>query len=217
MGKIMYWDNDEIQKGNPSLTLPNLRIIPIYRGDGSGTTYIFSEYLTKVNSLWKEEIGVTGKIKLPSGFSVIGSKSVAQVVQQIPGSISYISLGYALANDLKVAAIKNKKKQFIIPNLKSISAAANVDIPDDTRIFCSNTTAREGYPIAAFTWLICYKEQRYKGRKIESAIALKEFLFWMIKEGQAYTEPLGYAKLPKKAKIKALKQINRVTYNNKRL
>ena len=217
LGKIINWNDDEIQDINSSLVLPNLRIIPIYRRDGSGTTYILSEYLTKVNDAWKEEMGVGGKLILPTGLGVKGSKNIAKVIQQIPGSISYISLGYALANNLKVAAVENQKNHFIMPDLASISAAANVKMPDDTRIFCSNTDAEKGYPIAAFTWLICYKEQNYNGRGKDKAIALKKLLSWMITEGQSYTEPLGYARIPEAAKMKALNQINSLTYNRNKI
>ena len=142
---------------------------------------------------------------------------MAGLVKQLPGSIGYVELIYALQNNMPVGAIKNKKGSFISPNLESTSLAANVAIPDDTRVSLTDTDAQEGYPIAGFTWIIVFKEQNYNQRTIDKAQENVNLLWWMTHEGQKYVEPLNYAPLPEAAVKKAEVLIKSITFNGKPL
>ena len=151
----------------------------------------------------------------PTGLGAKGNPGVAGLIRQIPGSIGYVELIYAEKNGMPVALIQNKAGNFIKPTLKSISAAANIDLPADTRVSITNTDAPNGYPISSFTWIIFYQEQHYQGRTKEQAQTLAKLLWWMIHEGQKYTEDLLYARLPERAVKKAEAIIRSMTYDGK--
>jgi phosphate transport system substrate-binding protein len=214
LGKIKKWNDPKIASANPGIKLPDLAISVVRRADGSGTTYIFSEYLSKVSSEWKEKIGTGKSLNWPQGhIGQKGNPGVAGYVKQTPGSIGYVELLYALQNKMAFGNIKNKSGKFIEPTTKSVSAAANVKIPDDTNVSLTDTDANEGYPISGFTWLIFYKEQNYGGKTKEKAETLVKLLLWMVKDGQKFVEPLQYSPLSKEAVVKSEKIIKSVTYN----
>jgi phosphate transport system substrate-binding protein len=213
LGKIKKWNDPQIAAANPKVKLPDLAISVVHRADGSGTTYIFSEYLSKVSKEWKDNIGTGKSLNWPAGqIGQKGNPGVAGYVKQTPGSVGYVELLYALQNKMAFGKIKNKAGAFVEPTLNSVSAAANVKIPDDTNVSLTDSDAKDGYPISGFTWLIFYKEQNYGGRSKEKAEALVKMLHWMVKDGQKFVEPLQYSALSSEAVAKSEKIIKSVTY-----
>ncbi len=215
LGKIIRWNDPAIQKTNPEIKLPSWKIAVIHRSDGSGTTFVFSDYLSKISRDWMLKVGKGKALRWPVGIGGKGNPGVAALIRQIRGSIGYVELAYAEQNGLPYASIKNKSGKFIKPTLQSISAAGNVDLPDDTRTSITDTPAPEGYPISSFSWIIFYREQNYSGRDPATARELVNLLWWTIHQGQQYNEDLLYAKLPPGAVKKAERIIKSVTYNGK--
>ncbi len=213
LGKIKKWDDARITGMNPGAKLPNTDISVVHRSDGSGTTAIFSSYLSKVSSEWKEKVGAGPSLTWPVGLGGKGNPGVAGLVQQTPGGFGYVELIYALQNKMPYGTIKNKKGNFVKPTIPSTSLAANTALPDDMRVDLTDTDATEGYPISGFTWILVYKEQSYAGKPEEKAKALVNLLWWMTHEGQKYAEPLHYAPLSKAAVGKAEKLIKSITFN----
>jgi phosphate transport system substrate-binding protein len=213
LGKIKKWNDQQIAAANPKVKLPDLAISVVHRADGSGTTNIFSEYLSKVSKEWKDKIGVGKSLNWPAGqIGQKGHPGVAGYVKQTPGSVGYVELLYALQNKMAFGNIRNKAGMFVEPSPKSVSAAANVKIPDDTNVSLTDTEAKDGYPISGFTWLIFYKEQNYGGRSKEKAEALAKMLLWTVTDGQKFVEPLQYSALSKEAAAKSVKIIQSMTY-----
>lgn len=216
LGKVKKWNDPSIKTINKNVNLPDLAITVVRRADGSGTTYIFSEYLTKVSTDWKEKMGTGKSLNWPEGFiGQKGNPGVAGYIKQTPGAVGYVELLYALQNKMAFASIKNKSGVFIEPTPKTVSNAAKVKIPDDTNVSLTDTSAKDGYPISGFTWLIFYKEQNYGGRTKQRADTLAKMLMWMVTDGQRYVEPLEYSPLPKEAKEAAQKIIKSMTYQGK--
>lgn len=215
LGKIKKWNDERIVKVNPSSNLPNMEIVVVHRSDGSGTTFIWTDYLSKVSKEWKEKVGAGTSVNWPVGIGGKGNEGVAGLVRQTPGSIGYVELIYALQNNLPTGLVKNRSGKFVKPSIETVSSSANVDLPDDTRISITDTSSPEGYPISGFTWILVYKEQNYDGRKRDRAEALVKLLWWMTHEGQKYTKPLHYAPLPQQAIVKAERIIKSITYNGK--
>ncbi len=214
LGKIRMWNDDRIKVINPEVKLPKWNIAIVHRSDGSGTTFIFSDYMTKVNSGWEQKVGRGKSLKWPLGLGGKGNPGVAGLVHQIPGAIGYVELIYALSNNMPVGIIKNKSGNYIVPSIESVSLAANAELPPDTRVSLTNTDASKGYPISSFTWLIVYKEQNYNGRSKNRATTTVNLLWWIIHNGQEYAEPLHYAPLPKEAVEKSEGLLRSITYNN---
>jgi phosphate transport system substrate-binding protein len=212
LGKITKWDDPRISTINPGVSLPNTHMTVVHRSDGSGTTFIFSDYLSKVSSEWKEKVGSGPSLNWPTGLGGKGNPGVAGLVQQTPGSLGYVELIYALQNKMPYGTIKNKKGNFINPTLASTSLAANIELPDDMKVSLTNADVADGYPISGFTWILVYKEQNYGERSEEKAKEVVKLLGWMTHEGQKYAEPLHYAALSKKAVEKTEKLIKSVTY-----
>jgi len=202
LGKITKWDDPKIKADNADISLPDMNIAVVHRSDGSGTTHIFTDYLSKVSADWKKGPGTGKSINWPTGLGAKGNPGVAGLIKQLPGSIGYVELIYAIQNKMPVGVIKNKSGVFIEPTIKSTTAAAGIALPADTRASITDTSAKDGYPIAGFTWLIIYKEQKYGNRTKEKAEALLKMLWWMTHEGQSLAEPLQYAPLPKDAVAK---------------
>ncbi|MCX5812088.1 MAG: phosphate ABC transporter substrate-binding protein PstS [Proteobacteria bacterium] len=214
LGKITKWNDPRITAVNKDVNIPTLAISVVHRADGSGTTYIFSEYLSKASNDWKEKIGTGKSLNWPQGqIGQKGNPGVAGYVKQTPGSVGYVELLYALQNKMSYGNIKNKSGKFVEPTTKAESNAANVKIPDDTNVSLTDSEAKDGYPISGFTWLIFYKEQNYGGRTKEKAETLSKLLVWMVTDGQKYVEPLQYSALTKEAIEKSLKIIKSITYN----
>ena len=215
LGKIKTWNDPRIISINKGVDIPSFPILVAHRSDGSGTTNIFTNYLSKVSPEWKTKVGSGGAVNWPTGLGGKGNEGVSGLVKQTPGAIGYVELIYALQNKMDYAKIKNKKGNFITPSLASVTAAGNVKLPDDSKIFLTDTDAADGYPIAGFTWVIIYKEQNYNGRSKDRAEALLKLLWWNIHEGQKFAEPLNYAPLSKEALKVAEKILKSATYGGK--
>jgi phosphate transport system substrate-binding protein len=213
LGKIKKWNDAKIAAINPKATLPDLAVSVAHRSDGSGTTYIFSDYLSSISKEWKDKVGTGKSLNWPVGLGAKGNPGVAGLIKQVPGAVGYVELIYALQNNMPYASIRNRAGKFIDPSLKSTSAAANVKLPDDTNVSLVNTDAADGYPIAGFTWLVFYKEQSYAGRSKDRAEALAKMLKWVISDGQKFAESLHYAPLSKEAAAKAEKIVRSMTYS----
>lgn len=217
LGKIKKWNDEKIKSLNPDAKLPSIEINVVHRSDGSGTTFIFTEYLSKVSEEWKSKAGTGKSVNWPVGLGAKGNEGVGGLVKQTPGSIGYVELIFALQNKMTMVSLKNQKGKFITPSLKSTNAAANVTLPDDTRISLTNSDSEDGYPIVSFTWVLVYQEQKYENRTEEKAKELVKLLNWMIHDGQQYTEPLSYASLSAEAVKKAEALLKTMTYNGKPL
>lgn len=217
-GKITNWQDEKIKALNPDLSLPNQAITPVYRSDGSGTTFVFSDYMSKADSVWNEEIGTGKALKMPNNVGVAskGNPGVAGVVKETLGSIGYIGSEYALALALPTALIQNNAGNFVAPDEKSISASAETDIPNDTRVMITNSANPEAYPISTFTWIIVYKEQSYNNRSEAKAKALVGLLNFIIgEEGQSIASKTHYAPLSASVVEKTKANIASMTFNGK--
>ncbi len=217
LGKIKKWNDSRIAVVNPAISLPDLNIVVVHRSDGSGTTFIFSDYLNKVSKEWKEKVGRGKSLNWPVGLGAKGNPGVAGLVKQIPGAIGYVELVYTFQNNMPAAEIRNKTGHFIKPVLEAVSLAANIPLPDDMRTALTDTSADYGYPISGFTWLIVYKDLKDGGLSYNKARALAKLLWWITHSAQKYCEPLHYAPLSEKAKEKAEKIIKSIQYKEKTL
>lgn len=213
LGKVKKWNDGRIVALNASLTLPNTTITVVHRSDGSGTTAVFSDYLSKVSGDWKSKVGVGQSLNWPAGVGGKGNPGVAGLVKQLPGAVGYVELIYAMQNNMAYATLKNKSGNFVKPSLASTSAAANVTIPEEvTKVNLTDTEAADGYPISTFTWILVYREQNYDNRPKAKVEAMMKLLWWVAHDGQSFAEPLSYAKLPKAVVDKAEGILRAVTY-----
>lgn len=217
LGKITKWNDKRITDINAGIKLPDLPISIVHRSDGSGTTYILSDYLSKVSPEWNTKPGKGKSLDWPVGLGAKGNEGVSGLVKQTPGSMGYVELVYALQNKMPAAMLKNKSGNFVEASLKSTSLAADIDLPADMRVSLTNTDAPEGYPICSFTYILLYKNQAYGNRKETSAQANINLVNYVIHDGQQFAEPLGYAPLPDAAVKKADEILKSVTYSNKPL
>src|SRR5690554_6482092 len=170
LGKIKKWNDNRLVEENPNVKLPDLDITPVYRSDGSGTTFNFSEYLSVVSPEWNRIMGKGKALKWEAGIAAKGNPGVAGIVQQTEGAIGYIGSEYALTLKLKTAKLQNKAGNFVDATLESISAAANVELPDDMRATITNSGDPDAYPISLFTWILVYKDQQYDNRSEERRV-----------------------------------------------
>jgi phosphate transport system substrate-binding protein len=207
LGKIKKWNDPKIAALNTGAKLPDNDIVVIHRSDGSGTTYIFTDYLSKVSPEWKQKVGNNTSVKWPTGIGAKGNEGVSGQVKQVPGAIGYVELIYALQNKIDFADLKNAAGQVIKPSLESVTAAlATAEIPDDFRFSMTNAPGPDAYPISGATWLLVYQEQKdpAKGKK------LVEFLKWALSKGQGMAKALGYAPLPESVQQRVLKRIDEI-------
>ena len=194
LGKITKWNDKAITSVNPGINFPDQNITVVHRSDGSGTTYVWTDYLSKISPEWQASVGKGTSVKWPVGIGGKGNEGVAGNIRQLPGSIGYIELIYAVQNKIPYGSVKNSSGQFIKADLASITAAAaGVKMPPDFRVSITNSPGKTAYPISSFTWLLIPTNpaDANKGK------ILKDFLFWMLDKGQTMTEALSYAPLPK--------------------
>lgn len=218
LGKITRWNAPQLQTLNPHLRLPDLPIYPVYRSDGSGTTYVFSDYLSKVSSDWKNNVGTGKSLQWATGIAAKGNPGVAGSISQTTGAIGYIGSEYALALKIPVARLQNQAGKFIVPTAESISAAAHIAIPADTRIMLTNSAHPEAYPISCFTWLALYQEQAYNDRSQAQAQALAHLFTWLIQpQAQTLTTKVHYSPLPENVVRQAQSLLHTLTYDGKPL
>ena len=213
-GKITDWNDARLQELNPDVKLPAKKIILAFRSDGSGTTFVFTDYLSKVSENWKNTYGAGKTVDFPVGQAAKGNPGVAGIIAQTPYSLGYIGSEYAFAQKIPYASVTNVRGELVTPSTESISAAAAGEIPQDTRCSITNADAAGAYPISCFTWLIIYKEQNYSDRTIEQAKATLDMLQYMLSaEVQKTTETVHYAPLPKSAVEKSLQNLKEVTFD----
>ena len=191
LGKITRWDDAAIVQANPGVKLPAQAIVPVHRSDGSGTTYVFTDYLTKVSPEWASTAGKGTAVNWPVGIGGKGNEGVTGLVKQTPNTIGYVELVYAVQNKLPVCAVRNRSGRFVEASLDSITAAAG-SMPADFRVSITDAAAADAYPIASFTWLLV--PTRIKDA--EKGRAMKDFLAWMLVDGQKLAPALQYAPLP---------------------
>jgi len=212
--KITKWNDPAITSINPGLKLPDAAIAVVFRSDGSGTTYIFTNYLCKVSSDFKSSIGNAKAVKWPGDIGGQGNAGVAGQVQQIPNSIGYVELAYAEQNKLAWASLKNAAGNFVEPSLAATTKAAEgISLPDDMKVMLTNSSNAEAYPIVGFTWILVYVNQKDK----DKGEALAKMLWWAIHDGQKYTEPLTYASLAGSTVTKAENAILSIKYQGQPL
>lgn len=218
LGKIRTWNDKAITSLNPGVNLPALPITVVRRSDGSGTTYVWADYLSKVSAEWRDKVGVGNSLQWPTGTGAKGNDGVAGVVKSTPGAIGYVELVYAKQNKLPFGSVRNRAgKDILADNGPASLAAQGVVIPADTRVSLTNSANAGAYPIASFTYVIFYAEQKYGNRTEAQAKALQNLLTWMVTKGQAYNEGLDYAKLPPTVANKARNIIASMTYGGKKL
>jgi phosphate transport system substrate-binding protein len=215
LGKITKWNSPEIAATNKNVKLPDLSIVVVHRSDGSGTSYIFTDFLTKVNTDWASKVGKATAVNWPTGLGGKGNEGVSGLVKQTPGAVGYVELIYALQNKMVFANMQNKSGKFITPSLASTTAASNVDLPPNAEVSLTNTDAAKGYPISSFTWALIYKEQKYGDRTAARAKMLLDLLWYNIHDGQKNCEPLNYAPLSKPALKVAEAILKSATYDGK--
>jgi len=215
LGKIKKWNDLQITALNAGVKLPDLPVIIAHRSDGSGTTNIFTTYLSKVNAEWQTKVGKGSSVNWPAGLGGKGNEGVAGLVKQTPGAIGYIELAYVMQNKMAFGKLKNKSGNFITPSVASTSAAGNIQLPADAKVSLTNTDAPDGYPISGFTWALIYKEQKYNNRSQDKATNLVKLFWWNIHEGQKYCEGLNYAPLSSSALTVAENILRSATYYGK--
>jgi phosphate transport system substrate-binding protein len=202
LGKITSWNDPALTKENASLNLPNQPIVVVHRSDGSGTTFIFTDYLSKVSSEWQSSVGKGTSVKWPLGLGNKGNEGVAGMIRQLPGSIGYVELIYAVQNKIPYGVVKNAAGTYVKASLESTTAAAASvkTMPADFRVSITNAPGKDAYPISSFTWLLIPAQSKDNKGKI-----LADFLTWMVDDGQKMTQELTYAPLPESVaqKVKA--------------
>jgi phosphate transport system substrate-binding protein len=209
LGQIKKWNDPKLTALNPGIKLPDQDIVVVHRSDGSGTTFIFTDYLSKVSPEWKSKAGNNTSVNWPTGIGGKGNEGVSGQVKQTPGAVGYVELIYAIQNKMPYAEVKDAAGEFVKPTIESVTAAlATAQIPDDFRFSMTNAPGKDAYPIAGATWLLVYQQQKdpAKGKK------LVEFLKWAARDGEKMAKDLDYAPLPENVQERVLKQVNEIKY-----
>jgi phosphate transport system substrate-binding protein len=207
LGQIKKWNDPKLAALNSGAKLPDQDIVVVHRSDGSGTTFIFTDYVSKVSGEWKQKVGNNTSVNWPTGIGGKGNEGVSGQVKQTPGAIGYVELIYAVQNKMPYAEVKNSAGQFVKPTAESVTAAlAAADIPDDFRFSMTNASGKEAYPIAGATWLLVYEQQKdaAKGKKLVA------FLKWAMGDGEKMAKDLDYAPLPESVQQRVLKRIDEI-------
>lgn len=208
LGRISKWNDKAITSANPGINFPDANIILVHRSDGSGTTFIWTDYLSKISPEWKSQVGADTSVKWPIGMGGKGNEGVAGLIRQLSGSIGYVELIYAVQNNIPYGSVRNSSGNFVKASLDGVTAAAASapKMPPDFRVSITNAPGKDAYPISSFTWLLIPAQSKdpAKGK------ILNDFLNWMVTDGQKMTTALAYAPLPDNvvAKVKeAIKQV----------
>lgn len=208
LGKIQKWDDPKILKLNPGLNIPSQPVLLIRRSDGSGTTAVFTDYLSKISVEWKTKVGAGTAVKWPAGLGGKGNEGVAGLIKQTPGSLGYVELVYAENNHLNYAALENPSHEFILPSQQSVGLAAQgflKSIPEDFRASITHSPAKGAYPISSFTYILVHANMpQNKGQPLIA------FLRWALKEGQKFAEPLHYSPLPTTLAVRAERKLSQI-------
>lgn len=216
LGKITTWDDQRIKDDNPGVSLPSVPLTVVHRSDGSGTSAVFTNYLSKVSPEWKEKIGEGTSPSWPVGLGGKGNEGVTGQVKQTPNTIGYIELAYAIKNKMPVAQIKNKAGNFVVPNFESVTIAAAETLeetPEDLRATITNAGGQNAYPISSYVYILVYRDQ------VDETVGktLVDFLTWGINDGQRFAQALYYSPLPQGMVKRASAKIAAVTFNGKSL
>ena len=216
LGRIEKWNDRRLKDLNPGVTLPDRSILVVHRSDGSGTTNIFTDYLSSVSPEWKQKVGMGTAVDWPAGVGGKGNEGVSRQVQATEGAIGYVELAYALLNRLPYALLKNSSGQFVEPSVDGTMAAAAGaagEMPDDLRVSIVNAPGQKAYPIAGYTYILAYREQcdPDKGRE------LARFLWWAIHKGDGTANDLHYAPLPGEVQKKVVEKLKSISYKGKPL
>jgi phosphate transport system substrate-binding protein len=196
LGKITRWNDPVLAKDNPGVSLPDAEITVVHRSDGSGTSYIWCDYLSKISPEYKKTVGVATSVNWPVGLGGKGNEGVAGLVKQTPGSLGYVELIYALHNQIPFGSVKNLEGEFVKATVEAVTAAAasaTSKMPPDFRVSITNAPGKGVYPISSFTWLLLYENPKDKGR----SKIMVDFVKWALADGQKFAPELGYAPLPK--------------------
>ena len=211
LGKITKWNDAAIRSANPGVNLPNMDITVVHRSDGSGTSYIWCDYLSKVSPDYKKTVGVATSVNWPAGVGAKGNEGVAGLVKQTPGAIGYVELIYALQNKIPFGSVQNAAGEFVRASTESVSnaaASAAKNMPKDFRVSITNAPGKGVYPVSSFTWLLFYETPKDKQR----AKMMGDFVRWALTDGQRYTTDLGYAPLPKEVVALETETLNRMKW-----
>jgi phosphate transport system substrate-binding protein len=213
LGNIKKWNDPRLAKANPGVKFPDEDIVVVHRSEGSGTTYIFTDYLSKVSSAWKDKVGKGTSVNWPAGLGGKGNEGVSGMVKQTEGSIGYVELIYAISNQMPYGSVQNASGSFVKASLDSVTAAAASvkDMPDDFRVSITNAPGKDAYPISSFTWLLVPAE--WSDATKEKAFV--DFLTFMIDKGQTMTAALQYAPLPTNVATKVKARIKEIKVANK--
>ncbi|HEY6137298.1 MAG TPA: phosphate ABC transporter substrate-binding protein PstS [Thermoanaerobaculia bacterium] len=209
LGKITKWNDAAIRATNPGVELPGDEITVVHRSDGSGTSYIWCDYLSKVSPEYRQKVGVATSVNWPAGVGGKGNEGVAGLVKQTPGAIGYVELIYALQNKISYAAVQNAAGEFVTATTETVSNAAAVaakNMPKDFRVSITNAPGNGVYPISSFTWLLVQESPK----DVQRSRIMVDFIRWAISGGQAFTPQLGYAPLPKDVVALELEALKRV-------
>jgi phosphate transport system substrate-binding protein len=213
LGNIKMWNDGKILAVNPGLVVPDMEITVVYRSDGSGTTYIFSDYMSKVSQAWSTQLGTGKALNWPAGIGAKGNPGVAGTISQTEGAVGYIGFEYAFAQKIPMAKLMNSAGFFIEPSLDSFTAAAAAEIPADTRIMITNSSNPAAYPITSFTWIIMYGDLAYGNHSREVAEATVNTVKWLTgEEAQAIATSVHYAALPQNASLQAATLLKGITF-----
>jgi phosphate transport system substrate-binding protein len=207
LGNIKKWNDARVTALNPGVSLPDQEIVVVHRSDGSGTTYIWTDYLSKISPEWKQKVGTNTSVNWPTGLGGKGNEGVAGQIKQTPGALGYVELIYAIQNKMPYADLKNSAGEFVKPTLESITAAmTTAQIPDDFRFSITNAPGKDSYPVAGATWLLVYEQQKdpAKGKK------MVEFLKWALTKGEPMAKDLHYAPLPESLRERVLKRVDEI-------
>ena len=209
LGKITRWNDPALARINPGVPLPSSSITVVHRSDGSGTTFVWADYLSKISPEWKDKVGANSSLNWPIGVGGKGNEGVAGLVRQSPGSLGYVELVYALQNKIGYGAVQNQAGEFINPDIKSVTAAAAgamPTMPRDFRVSITNSPGSGAYPVSSFTWILLYENPQNK----RYAQVMNDFMKWALSKGQPMAETLGYAPLPDALIEMELEQLNRI-------
>jgi phosphate transport system substrate-binding protein len=207
LGQIKKWNDPKIAALNPGMNFPDQELVVVHRSDGSGTTYIWTDYLSKISAEWKQKVGTNTSVNWPVGLGGKGNEGVAGQIKQTPGALGYVELIYAVQNKMPYADVKNAAGEFVKASLASITAAmATAQIPDDFRFSMTNAPGNDSYPIAGATWLLVYEQQKDAAK----AKKLVEFLKWALTKGEEMAKDLAYAPLAPQLRDRVLKRVSEI-------
>lgn len=218
LGKITRWNDPKLQAVNEGVELPDLAITPVYRSDGSGTTFVFSHYMQEVNEDWRAALGEGKALNWQNGVAGKGNPGVAALIGGTPGAVGYVGSEYVFAQGLTSASVQNREGNFVKPTFETIAAAAEGSITEDLRMMVTNQPGAQTYPISCLTWIVIPKEQKYGKREESQAKASVELLRWMLSDGcQKLTKSVNYVPLPQPIRARAQELLDGVTYGGEAL